>query len=344
MALSDYEFLSAYNKLDNDVAAEFYMPCMREAVRYDRISGYFGSTVYIVAWDVLKDFVTSGGRIRLICSPFLSEDDRAAIEEGVASQKDEIIRNALMNELEGMLQMDDLESPSRLLACLIADGIIEIKIAIVKSGVNPSVLKLYHDKAGIFYDPAGNSVAFRGSFNETFKGLSNDGNIESADVFQSWDGGKDAQRAAQIAIMFEKLWEAEYSEVELHNLPSEIQYRIVQEASGHNWKELLDEIQIARKKNDRWAPSRDKGSITLKKHQSAALEAWEKQNYRAIYQGCTGCGKTIPLCIPWLLPAPAVSASCTRWIRPTYPSASSEVSAVACLCMKWASAGSALRF
>lgn len=47
---------------------------------------------------------------------------------------------------------------------------------------------------------------FRGSFNETYKGLSDDGNIESVDVFQSWDGGKDAERVNDAIELFERIW------------------------------------------------------------------------------------------------------------------------------------------
>ncbi len=177
MSLNDYEFKSSYNKLEDDVSADFYMPCMRESTRYDRISGYFGSTVYIVAWDALKEFINNGGKMRIVCSPFLSDEDQSAITQGVLAKEDEIIRDAMIEETNDILNEPILEKPSRLLACLIASGIIEIKIAIVRNGTDSKALKLYHDKAGVFYDSLGNRVGFRGSFNETFKGLSNDGNI-----------------------------------------------------------------------------------------------------------------------------------------------------------------------
>ena len=41
----------------------------------------------------------------------------------------------------------------------------------------------FHDKVCIFVDPLENAVGFRGSMNETFKGLSSDGN-RIIDVFQ----------------------------------------------------------------------------------------------------------------------------------------------------------------
>ncbi len=293
MSLNDHEFKSSYNKLDDDVSAEFYMPCMREAVRYDRISGYFGSTVYIVAWDALKAFVKNGGKMRIVCSPFLSEDDQIAIEQGVLAKEDDVIRNAMLEETRELISEPSLEKPSRLLACLIASGVIEVKIAVVRNGADSKMLKLYHDKAGVFYDSIGNSVGFRGSFNETFKGLSNDGNIESADVFQSWDQGKEKERVDEIAGTFEKLWNHTYPTVTLYDLPTQVEIQIKQYASGYSWEELLDEITVQMHKEEKWEPEKRTHKYHLMNHQTEALNKWEQQGFKAVYQGCTGCGKTM---------------------------------------------------
>ena len=48
MGLNSFDFKTAYNKVENNIAEEFYLPCMRVATRYDRISGYFSSTIYIL--------------------------------------------------------------------------------------------------------------------------------------------------------------------------------------------------------------------------------------------------------------------------------------------------------
>mgnify|MGYP000024430964 CR=1 FL=1 len=42
MSLVDYNFKPDYNKSENDIAQEFYLPAMRNATVYDRVSGYFG--------------------------------------------------------------------------------------------------------------------------------------------------------------------------------------------------------------------------------------------------------------------------------------------------------------
>lgn len=291
--LNDFDFLGEYCKLDHDVAKEFYMPCMMNAVKYDRISGYFGSTIYIIAWDALKQFIDNGGKMRIMCSPYLYEEDAEAITRGVNAKTNELLKQELKKEIADLLEQDNLSEPARLLACLIAEDIIDIRILVAHSDANPDVIRLYHDKAGVFIDSANNAVGFRGSFNETFKGLSNDGNIESINVFQSWDGGKDAERIKNIQRIFDRVWNKEYSSVDVYELPDEVREYIRKETSGYNWKDLLDEITVRRTKAEKWNPNKTKPLIELKKHQTDALEAWEKKEYRAIYQGCTGCGKTV---------------------------------------------------
>ena len=72
---------------------------------------------------------------------------------------------------------------------------------------------------GIFTDSAGNKVGFRGSMNETFKGLSSDGNIESIDVFPNWLDSRDAERVDNAACFFEKLWAATVPGIIVYNFP-----------------------------------------------------------------------------------------------------------------------------
>ena len=139
MALNDFEFKSSYNKIDHDIAEEFYLPCMRNAIQYDRITGYFGSAIYVIAWEALKEFVANGGKIRIICSPFISEEDSRALAEGNQALTDEIIQRSLMIELQRMMDASYLEKPSKLLACLISSGTISIKLAIPNEFSHPSI-------------------------------------------------------------------------------------------------------------------------------------------------------------------------------------------------------------
>lgn len=86
MLLSDFEFKGSYNRIDDDIAGDFYIPCMMNSISYDRISGFFGSTIYVIAWKALKAFLSNAGTMRIICSPIISPEDVAAMEEGNAAQ------------------------------------------------------------------------------------------------------------------------------------------------------------------------------------------------------------------------------------------------------------------
>ncbi len=93
MSLNEFNFKSSYNKIDHDIANEFYLPCMRNSIQYDRVAGYFSSSIYIIAWDALKEFVENKGRIRIICSPFLSDEDASALSEGNRARINDFFTN-----------------------------------------------------------------------------------------------------------------------------------------------------------------------------------------------------------------------------------------------------------
>ena len=206
MGLNDIDIKTSYSKTDNDIASEFYLPCMRNAIRYDRISGYFGSTIYIIAWDALKDFISNGGKMQLICSPYISEEDQSAMSEGYSARNNTLIAASIKKEVEALFSTPTLSAPSRLLAYLVSEDIIDIKIAIVGATSSPNVKRLFHDKVGIFADASGMAVGFRGSMNETYKGLSSDGNIESIDAFPNWVGDRDRTRLEEAQAIFNRLW------------------------------------------------------------------------------------------------------------------------------------------
>lgn len=89
MQLNELVIKSSYRKISDDIAEDFYIPCMKASSRYDRISGYFGSTIYIVAWKGLKSFVCNNhGVMRIICSPYLSQEDYDAIRRGTIAKED----------------------------------------------------------------------------------------------------------------------------------------------------------------------------------------------------------------------------------------------------------------
>lgn len=292
MALDDLNYATSYNKAENDIANDFYLPCMRNANRYDRISGYFGSTIYIIAWDAMKDFIENKGKMRVICSPYISEADELALSDGYSARNDEILANAIIKEVEGMLGSPDLSAPSKLLAYLVVEGIIDVRIAVPTGNESPSAKRLFHDKVGVFYDSEGNMVGFRGSMNETFKGLAEDGNIESIDVFPNWLDHRDRERVEEAAVFFDKLWKHMIPGIQLYSFPSAAKEILKAKTDGIKWQELLEEIKVSENKALKWKPGSGPQARTPRKHQTNALEAWEKNGRRGIFEHATGSGKT----------------------------------------------------
>src|SRR5439155_14717010 len=142
--LSELSLAESYHKGRDDIAKSFYLPCMKLAIRYDRAVGFFSSTVFLIAWPSLKSFVGRGGHIRVICSPFLSHGDRAALEEGYDARLEEAIVKGFRDEIARMLSDTDLGRPTRVLAALVAADVIEVRIAFVSSNADGKAKGLFH--------------------------------------------------------------------------------------------------------------------------------------------------------------------------------------------------------
>jgi len=290
MQLKDLTIKSSYRKISDDIAEDFYIPCMKASSRYDRISGYFGSTIYIVAWKGLKSFVSNNhGVMRIICSPYLSQEDYDAIRRGTVAKNAPTLANILFSEMKSIFAKETLSKPEKVLACLICSGNLEIKIA-----VGDDSNRLFHDKVGIFHDKVGNSIAFRGTINETFKGLSNDGNFESLDAFTSWEEGKDKSRLADIENDFELLWHNRIESIKVYNIPESIKEDIRKhyKKESHHWLELVDQIEATIDKATQWSADKNRGGRKPRKHQLDALEKWAENGGKGILEHATGSGKT----------------------------------------------------
>ena len=292
MGLKEQNFLTSYNKAEHDIAGMFYLPCMRCSLFYDRISGYFGSTIYVIAWDALREFIEHGGHMRLICSPYVSDEDADALAEGYSAKNDSLLAASLEKEVQALFDDPFLTAPAKLLAYMVSQGIIDVKIAVPTGNESPSARRLFHDKVGIFSDAEGNKVGFRGSMNETYKGLSSDGNIESIDVFPNWLDDRDAERVNDASVFFEKLWNEVVPGIVVYQFPAATKEILHAKSDGVKWQKLLDEIHIEEDKAQKWKPGDYPGCHTPRPHQVNALETWSKKGRRGILEHATGSGKT----------------------------------------------------
>ncbi len=286
MKLRDIPYKASYSKDEDNIADAFYLPSLSASLRYDRATGYFGSTIFLLSWSSLKEFVANNGKMRIICSPYLSKQDQEAIYEGLTAKGE--VNEKIFDEFRTIFSKDVLSAPERVLACLIAIGVIDVKVAIGKYDPN----RLFHDKVGIFYDNT-DAVAFRGSINETFKGVSDDGNFESFDVFTTWGSETDQKRLLGIKDSFDSIWNNQSPKIHVVSLPNSIKDLIKRHAvKQKNWEEALDEVKVLIDKAHLWSADKRKGGKRPRAHQLEALENWERVGKRGIFEHATGSGKT----------------------------------------------------
>ena len=202
MSLKDYdsEIKSEYRSLIDNVVQDFYIPLLKEADSYKRAVGFFSSTALIEISKGIGAMAERGGHIQIVASPYLSDEDLAAIKNGY-EERDKIIEGALLRSLSD--EHADYYSMQRLnlLASLIADRILDIKIAYTedKNGIG-----MYHEKMGIIEDIEGNRIAFSGSMNESLTAMA--ANYETIDVFCNWREGSDSDRVALKSNAFYSIW------------------------------------------------------------------------------------------------------------------------------------------
>jgi superfamily II DNA or RNA helicase len=288
VTLTALDLRPEYTKGRDDIAAEFYLPCMERSQRYDRVSGYFSSSIFALAWPALRSFVARDGSIRLICSPSMSAADVAALQRAADAEADGALASALLADLRGMLASPELRDPTIVLAALVARGTLTIRVAILGDGVPAAERRIFHDKVGLFFDDAGNVVGFRGSMNETLLGLAPDGNLESVDVFPSWCSGRDAERVAAAEARFERLWADDVDGVRVRPLPRDVEelLRVVDHA------EDCDAALVRIVNSIRPRDARRHGVRTLRHHQTEVLEDWRRHERRGLAVMATGAGKT----------------------------------------------------
>jgi superfamily II DNA or RNA helicase len=290
-ALADLSLKQAYHKPEDDIARAFYLPCLAAARTYDRAVGYFSSAVYALAWPSLKEFVDNGGHIRLICSPVLAPDDASAMVDGYAARDEGVQGELLKNEFLRLISTPGLIKPAKVLASLVALGVVDFRIAWVGEVGGPP-RRLFHDKVGIFRDANGNAVAFKGSMNETWPGLALDGNLESVDVFVSWADDRERARVDDEQEYFDRLWANDFPEVTTVPLPQVAREQLIAASDPEHWGELVDEICIEIEAASRWSPEPERQGRVPRPHQVSALEAWQQQGRRGIFEHATGSGKT----------------------------------------------------
>lgn len=190
-----------YTPEDGDLVELFYLPALRDAKRYDRLTGYFSASALTLAARGIEGLVRHKGRMRLIVGCTLDPAEIAAIHEGAAlrGQVTEHLRRWPLKPKDRG-EADALE----LLAWMVANDHLDVKVAVPMDDHGRPVTEsaLFHEKTGIIEDTNGDRIAWTGSLNETASGWQR--NWETINVFTSW--GPDPARVAGEETNFKRLW------------------------------------------------------------------------------------------------------------------------------------------
>jgi len=128
--------------------------------------------------------------------------------------------------------------------------------------------------------------------NETYQGLSPAGNIESIDVFPSWADARDRIRVHEAQTQFEELWSGTIQNVRVMAFPEAAHSIVREKARNANWEKLIEEVRISESIADKWCADIRPGKKRPRPHQYEALDAWEKNGNKGIFEHATGSGKT----------------------------------------------------
>lgn len=274
------DFQTEYRSSRGHIAEQFLVPALQVANRYDRAVGYFRSSVYWTLERGLRPFVERGGRIRIVCSPEMIRDDVAAMESAYLSRR-EASERALLRELDRLISQPEVERHLEVFATLMRFSVLDLRVATYTAGAG-----IFHEKIGVLSDEAGDSVSFKGSSNESWSGWHPEGNLESIEVFTSWQDDREGGRVAGHASYLDGLWRGNEPGVEVTDLPTAVRDQILTFATDD-----LDRALGHRKSPP--GPRPRGPSLEPLKHQEETLASWLAAGKRGVVKHATGSGKTI---------------------------------------------------
>lgn len=299
MGLKDHKVKSEYRSLIDNVVQDFYIPLLKDAVSYKRAVGFFSSSSLVEISKGIAGMAAEGGKIQIVASPYLSDEDIDAIRHGY-EDRNKIIERALLTQISE--KPTDYYSMERLnlLAALIADGVMDIQIAYTedKHGIG-----MYHEKMGIIEDVYGDKIAFSGSNNESATAMTI--NYETMDVFRSWGDSSEIERVRLKENAFYSIWHDTEPNIKVLKFPN-ITDALIERYRRKPANFAIDDEQFEKRMLTYASKISDISStyggpigarvpddITLREYQKDAISVWVGENYRGIYDMATGTGKTL---------------------------------------------------
>lgn len=290
LRLREIDWGVGYSSDECDLLSSFYEPAMGAAIRYNRAVGYFSSSALALISKGIQNLYLRNGRMRLIASPVLSVFDRKAISKGYET-RGKVIEKCLLEYLDPNRLKSDEYYRLQLLTGMIADGLLEVRIAVKEE--SDGSLNLYHEKVGVFIDETDDYMTFIGSPNESWNGWV--GNAESFALHKSWDFS--AKNAEWESSLFDRTWERRRKRVPVYDFPNSALDKLFEifpprspdrigGKNGYNQKHSSYRQTIK-------IPDWLQDGNSLYDFQRDAVNSWLDANGRGVFAMATGTGKTV---------------------------------------------------
>ena len=266
MCFKDLEIKSTYRSVYDNIPEDFFNRVLPETKIYLRAAGYYSSNSLKTISEGLSKMIWEDGRMKLLISPHLSQDDVEAIRIGKTTPE-VVIKNIFIEDrskLQELMRNDNVNA----LSYLIATEKLEIKFVL-----SSDYKGLFHMKFGIFYDEDGDIISFSGSLNESDAGLNE--NAEELKVFKSWVQGQRIFIDPDLEF-FNDIFEegGKYGKFYTVSLPDEI-------------KQTFSDVWKESKKRQNLSEPRE-----LRYYQENAIDFWTSNEFIGIVEMATGTGKT----------------------------------------------------
>ncbi len=271
--LRDHDWKPRYTSDDGNLARLLHVPALRDAVRYDRLTGFFNAAALTLAARGIEDLARNGGKMRLVVGCTLEPDEIKAIQNG------EALREQVERRMAGapLAPPDDVAADAReLLAWMVKHRLLDVKVAVPcdEGGAPVSDNSLFHVKIGVIEDKSGDKLAWDGSVNETEAGLRR--NWESVNVFASWD---DPKRVELDEAEFNRVWTGKAKRLIVMDVPEAVRRELLKHAPRSGKPKRLREDDDLR--NRVWAFLRDApkqpGGGERIGEATAAVDPWPHQ-------------------------------------------------------------------
>ena len=296
----------------NPEPIHFYMNGLLNSTEFNLLLGYFSSSAISLLAPGFANFISNGGKMKMVINQFLSPKDKDAFEKGQEGEiekafdlTDTIFLNNTLNKYD--------QHFFECLSYLISENRIEFRVIKPKNSDGIS-----HYKQGIFFDGE-DFVGFSGSCNFTAYGLRH--NKESLDIFLGWEGNRSEIFIDSQKELFENYFSEKDETVDYLSL-KEIEIAIKHKFGDKNIQELLVQEEDLIKEKLSLKANPELQEIFEKAHkqisekiisqtetkskipnfpykegprpyQKEAYENWLVNDYKGIFAMATGTGKTI---------------------------------------------------